>query len=158
MQRKTWHFTIITATYIFSKCVFSERTCMLISVWQCWRRNRFRCKIVDQCKEILCILQLSLLLTCFPIDESKEILGILQLSLLLTCFPIVYFQSVPACSSLSDNVDEEMYSDVRLLTNAKKYFVFYNNRCYLHVFQLCVFRAYLRAHLCWTKLTISTQK
>jgi len=152
MQRKTWYFTIITATYIFSNCVFSERTCMLISVGQCWCRNQFRCKIVDQCKEILCILQLSLLLTYFPIDESKEILGILQLSLLLTCFPIVFFQSVLACSSLSDNVDEEIHSEVRLLANAKKYLVFYNYHCYVHVFQLCIFRAYPHTHLCRTML------
>jgi len=136
-QRNTWYFTVISATYLFSNCVFSERTCMLISVGQCWWKNPLRIKIVGKCKEIL---------------------GILQLSLLRTCFPIVYFQSLPSCSSLSNNVDEDIDSEVRLLTKAKKYLVFYSYLCYLLVFQLCIFRAYPHAHLCRTMLTISNQK
>ena len=93
MQRNTWYFTIITATNILSNCVFSEPTCMLNSVGHCLRRHQFRSKIVDNCKEIL---------------------GILQLSLLRTCFQNFFFQSVPVFSSLSDNVDEEIDLDVRL--------------------------------------------
>ena len=178
MQRNTCYCTVITANHMFSNCVFSERTCVVISVGQCWWRDLFRSKIVDQCKEIL---------------------GILQLSLLLTCFAIVYFQRVPVCSSLSDNVDEDMTqkqdcwqmqknayyytvtlatyiffncvfseracvstlydivdeeidSELTLLTNAKKYLVLYSYHCYLHVFQLFIFKAYVLAHLCWTML------
>ena len=131
MQRNNWYSTVITATYMFSNCVFSERTFLLISVGQCWRRNRFRSKIVDKCKEILAIV---------------------QLSLLLTCFTTVYFQRVPAFLSLSDNVDEEIDSEVRLLKNAKKYLVLFIYHCCLHVFQLFTFKAYQLAHLCWTML------
>jgi len=129
MQRNTWYFTIITAMYMFSNCVFSECTCVLISVGQSWR-YRLRIKIVGKCKEKL---------------------GILQLSLLLTYFPIVYFQSLPACSPLSNNVDD-IESEVRLLANAKKNFAFYNYHCDIHIFQMCIFRAYLHAHLCLTML------
>ena len=128
MKRNTWYCTVITATYMFSNCIFSEHTCLLISHWQCWWRYPFRSKIVDQSKEILSIVQLLLLLTCFPavfsertcvlisvghcwprywfrskiFDKWKEIPGIMHSSLLHTCFLIVYFQSVPTCSSLSD--------------------------------------------------------
>jgi len=130
MQGNTCYCTVLLLLTCFP-AVFSERTCVLISVGQSWQ-YRLRSKIVDKCKEIL---------------------GIILLPLLPTCTPIVYFQSVPLCSSLLDIVDQDIDSVVRLLTNEKKYLVLYSYHCYLHLFQLFFFRTYPHAHLSHKMLT-----
>ena len=137
MQRNTLYFTIIAATHMFFNCVFSERTCVLISVGQSWQ-YRLRSKTVANAKKYLVFYNYHCYLLTFQLCIFRAYLHAHLCWILLT----------------NRSIQKE-----RFLTNAKINLVFYCYYCYLHVFQLCIFRVYLCAHLCWTLLTkISIQK